>query len=125
MDKLIDELITLAKDFASVSTIYIGALPIAESISIYNAPSSDDDTFLDKTSTYTASFTFLSKYANQKDAMNKLDLIGKGMAQLKTFPAVTDMQIYNINYSGRVNYVDEDTDNKFIYSIVIDVNISD
>jgi len=125
MDSLIDELITLAKGFASVSSIHVGALPVAESISIYNAPSSDDDTFLDKSSTYTASFTFLSKYANQKDAINKLDAIGKGMARLTTFPTVTGMQIYNIDYVGRVNYVDKDTDNKYIYSIVIDVKISD
>lgn len=125
MDELIDEIITLAKGFATVSTIYIGALPIDESISIYNAPSSDGEHFFDKTGTFDTSLTFLSKYANQKTAMNKLDLIGRGMEQLKTFPVLTDMQIYNIDYTTRSHYVEKDTDNKYIYSIVIDVNISD
>lgn len=125
MDNLIDEIITLAVGFASVSTIYVGALPIDESISIYNAPSSDGERFFDKTGTYTISFTFLSKYQDQKSAINKLDAIGKGFEQLTSFPALDDAQIYNIDYSTRVNYVDKDDDNKYIYSIVIDVNLSD
>jgi len=121
MDDLIDELIALAKDFASVSTIYVGALPVSESISIYNAPAGTDITFLDKESAFASSFVFLSKYANQKTAMNKLDAIGKGMRKLKTFPTLTDSQIYNIEYSTTVNYVDKDDDNSWIYNIVIDV----
>ena len=100
-------------------------MPVDEAISMYNAPSSDDDTFMDKKSTFTASFTFLAKYQNQQTAITKLEAIGKGMAQLTTFPTVTGMQIYNIDYSTRVNYVDKDTDNKYIYNIVIDVKLSD
>lgn len=125
MDSLIDEIITLAKGYASVSTIYVGALPIDESISIYLAPSQDGERFFDKTGTYDASFTFLSKYENQKTAINKLDAIGKGFEQLTSFPTISGMQIYNIDYTTRVNYVDKDDDNKYVYSIVITVNISD
>ena len=125
MVDLVNEIITLAKGFASVSDIEVGALLIDEGISIYNAPSGIDDTFLDKKSTFTAAFTFLAKYANQQTAVDKLDAIGVGMSQLTTFPALTDVQIYNIDYTTRVNYVDKDDDNKYIYNIVIDVDLSE
>jgi hypothetical protein len=121
MSSLVDAIVTLAKGYASVSNIYKGSLPVAESISIYHAPSGENQQFFDKTSDFDSSFTFLAKYANQKTAMDKLDAIGKGLSQLTSFPVLDDVQIYNINYSTRVNYVDKDTDNSFIYSIVVDV----
>lgn len=125
MEELLTEISTLAKSFGSLSKIYHGALTKDESVSIYLGPSGDIERYFDKKGSFEANITFLAKYQNQKTSINTLDAIGRGFEQLTTFPALTDTQIFNIDYTTKANLVEKTEDNKYIYSIVILVGLSD
>lgn len=127
MDELIIELIAMIQDagLELSDTIDIGQLPEDGGIRFQFGPGTTNKTWLNKGNESTVVILGLAKNTNQLTALQDLDKICYYVESQKSYPILTNgIEIVDVMTATRPQWVDKEDNGQYIYSMILNVKIS-
>lgn len=127
MDELINSIITLITNAGlSLSDAFeVGQLPTDGGLRIQVGAGTTNKTWLDKGNESTIPLVAFAKNINQLTAIQDLDKTSRYLEGLKVYPDPGNgIEIVDIMINPRPQYIDKEDNGQYIYSMVLNVKIS-
>lgn len=110
-----EAVVGLAQATNPYATIFVGALPADNGLSMFLSSGAPEHTFLTKGAAYRLSVLLNGKHTDQQTVLGALDSIHHALTTTKTYPATGDFQITNIETTAAPSYIGREQGEQHIY----------